>query len=253
MWFLGLLLLAAAGGLAWGHRAQQRKLGMIASTEVCTARHLRELAASMADGLGTGSLRFPAAVSGKVRCDQPLTSELAEAPSVYYSMTVSREVESQRREAGGKSSTSRSWEQLAHQKRSVPFTIEDATGRLAVDPEGATFTAETALSRTEPAGGGPRTLTVGRYTLQAPADPRTRGYRFQEETIAVGGEVYVLGEVSDSGGELRLVSPAADGKLLISVKSREQLLKELGSGSKFLRGAAIVSGVLGLLLLIFGL
>ena len=50
----------------------------------------------------------------------------------------------------------RTSEQLAHQKRSVPFRLEDATGSLSVDPEGASFTAEKALSRTEPAGSGPR-------------------------------------------------------------------------------------------------
>ncbi len=253
MWFLGLLLLATAGGLAWGYRSQQRKLGLIASTEVCTVGHLRELAASMAEGLGTGSLRFPAAVSGKVRSEEPLTSELAEAASVYYSMTVSREVEEPSDPTEGKSSTRRSWKQLAHQQRAVPFAIEDATGSLAVDPEGASVTAEQALSRTEPAGAGARTLTVGRYSLQAPADPQTRGYRFSEEVVPVGAEVYVLGEVSDPGGELRLANPTGEGKLLISVKSREQLLKDLGSGSKFLRGAAIVCGVFGLLLLVFGL
>ncbi len=248
MWFLGLLLLAAAGGLAWAHRAQRRKLGLIASTEVCTAGHLREVAGSMAEGLGAGSMRMPAAVCGTVRCAEPLTSELAETESVYYSMTVARDVEEEREGSDG--SKRRTSEQLAHQMRSVPFTVEDATGSLAVDPEGAAFTAEKALSRTEPAGGGPRRLTVGRYSLQAPFDPRTRGYRFEEEVIPVGQEVYVLGEVTDSGSELRLASPAGEGKLLISVKSREQLLKELGSGSKFLRVAAIVCGVAGLLLLV---
>ena len=167
-------------------------------------------------------------------------------------MTVAREVEEEREQAGGGSGKQRTSEQLAHQKRSVPFRIEDATGSLAVDPAGASFTAEQALSRTEPAGSGPRQLTVGRYSLDAPADPRTRGYRFFEETIPVGREIYALGEVTDPGGELRLASPTGEGRLLISVKSREQLLKELGSGSKFMRGAAIACGVLGLLLLVFG-
>ncbi len=252
MWLFGLLLLAAAGALAWGYRQQRRKLGLIASTRVCTVEHLRELAVSMAEGLGSGSLRFPAAVSGKVRCDRPLTSELTEARSVYYSMTVTREVEEER-EGDGSRAPQRTSEQLAHQQRSVPFIVEGATGSLAVDPEGAVFTAEKTLSRTEPAGGGARTIVVGRYTLEAPADPRTRGYRFEEKAIPVGREVYVLGEVTDPGGELRLAGPAGKGELLISVKSRELLLKELGSGSKFLRGAAIVCGLLGLLLLIFGL
>ncbi len=251
MWFLGLLLLAAAAGLAWGHRAQRRKLGLIASTEVCTVEHLRQLAASMAEGLGAGSLRFPAAVEGTVRCGEPLVSQLAEAESVYYSMTVRRESEG----AEGGDEKRRSSEQLAHETRSVRFEVEDATGTLAVDPEGAAFTARETLSRFEPAGGEARTLTVGRYTLEAPAPVpdaagRTLGYRFEEQAVPVGARVFVLGEVTDPGGELVISSPAREGKLMVSVKSREQLLKELGSGSKFMRGAAIVCGVLGLLLLI---
>ena len=84
-----------------------------------------------------------------------------------------------------------------------------------------------------------------------PADDaeRTLGYRYEEAVIPVGREVYVLGQVTDPGGELVMGSPG-DGQLMVSVKSREQLMKEAGSGSKFMQGAAVVCGVLGLLLLI---
>lgn len=258
MWFFGLLLLAAAGGFAFGHRARQRKLGLIASTEVCTVGHLRELAASMREGLGAGSLRFPAAVSGTVRCDEPLLSQLAEAPAVYYSMSVRREIEAQRKAADGDSEAERSErrsEQLAHERRSVAFTIEDDTGTLAVEPAGASFTTEKAVSRFEPAAAGPQTLSLGRFTRELPglaADPDTRtlGYRFDEEIVSVGKEVFVLGEVTDPGGELQMASPAEKGQFIISVESRQQLLREAGSSSRFMRRAAIVCGVLGLLLLI---
>lgn len=260
MWFIGLLLLAAAGGLEFGHRSRQRKLGLIASTEVCTVDHLRQLAASMAEGLGQGSLHFNAAVSGKVRCDEPLVSELGEVESIYYSMNVRREREEPRPQNSGSARNSNSRQtqqtsdQLAHTRREVNFVIEDATGRLDVDPAGATFTAEKTTSRFEPAGAGPQNLRLGQFTLDVPslpatADSRTLGYRFSEETIAVGSEVFILGEVTDPGGELKMARPA-DGQLLISTKNRDQLLREMDSGAKFMRRAAIVCGVLGLLLLI---
>jgi hypothetical protein len=259
MWFLGLLLLAAAGGLALGHRSQQRKLGLLASTEIYTVQHLEELAASMAEGLGEGSLRFFAAVSGAVRCAEPLVSELAEAESVHYSMHVRREVEETRpsQSSGGEERTQKSTQQLAHSQRSVAFEIEDATGSLAVDPAGASFTTENTISRFEPAGAGARTLSLGSFSLDLPNLPdddvsRTLGYRYEEVVIPVGREVYVLGEVTDPGGELVMSSPK-DDKLIVSVKSREQLIKEAGSGSKLMKGAAIVCGVLGLLLVILNL
>ncbi|MEM7354247.1 MAG: GIDE domain-containing protein, partial [Acidobacteriota bacterium] len=142
MWFFGLLLLAAAGGFAYGSRSRQRQLGLIGSTEVCTVAHLRELAASMSEGLGEGSLRFPAAVNGTVRCAEPLTSELGEVEAVHYSMSVRREVEGQRRDNAGNKRDERRSEQLAHERKSVAFTLEDATGSITVDPTDANFTTE---------------------------------------------------------------------------------------------------------------
>ncbi|MEM7584731.1 MAG: GIDE domain-containing protein [Acidobacteriota bacterium] len=256
MWFFGLLLLAASGGLLYGHRSKQRKLGLIASTEVCTVDHLRQLAASMTEGLGPGSLHFGAAVSGTVRCDEPLTAELSGVPSVHYTMSVHREREEQReaRSSGGETQTQQTSDQLTQQTQSVRFTLEDATGRLEVDPAGATFTAEQTISRLEPAADGGQSLRLGTFAMDVSNPPpttegRTVGYRFREQAIPVGHEVFILGEVTDPDGELRMARPA-DGQLLISVKNRDQLLREADSGSKFMRRAAIVCGVLGLLLLI---
>ncbi|MCP3964338.1 MAG: hypothetical protein GY719_41450 [bacterium] len=261
MWFLGLLLLVAAAGLLWGHRSQQRKHGLIVSTKVQTVEHLRQLAASMAEGLGAGSLRFFAAVEGKVRCAEPLTSELAEVAAVHYSMDVRREAEEPREERGSGhakgGSTRRASEQVAHSRHSVAFEVEDATGSLRVDPAGAKFHTEKSLSRFEPTGGEARRLQVGSVDVELPArsggdGSQTLGYRFEEEVVPVGAEVFVLGQVTDPGGELRIGSPEERGRFVISVKSRTELLQELGSGSKFMRGAAIVLGVAGVLLLLFG-
>ncbi len=254
MWFLGILMLAASAGFAWGHRSQQRKLGLLASTEIYTVEHLKELAASMTEGLGEGSLRFFAAVSGTARCAEPLVSELAEVDCVHYSMRVRREYQETSQGARGEERTQTSSQQLAHSERSVPFVIEDATGSLAVNPAGASFTTEEAISRFEPAGSAARTLSLGRFSFELPDlvandAERTRGYRYEEQVVPIGRDVYVLGEVTNPGGELVMSSPAG-GKLLISVKSREQLIKGVGSGSKFMKVAAIVCGVFGLLLLI---
>ncbi|MEM9593718.1 MAG: E3 ubiquitin ligase family protein [Acidobacteriota bacterium] len=250
MWIFGLLLLAAAGGLAYGHRSKLKRLGRLTSTDVHTAAHLRELASSMADGLGAGSLRFPAAVSGTARCDAPLTSELTQTPSVYYDMRVRREFEEERERDGQRETVTRS-ESVAHNRRALDFQLEDATGAIPVDPDGASFVAEKVLSRFErEAIAGD--LQIGAFTLRvrASGSGRTLGYRFEEEAIPVGTEVLVVGEATDEGGELRLAAPADGDKLLVSVKGKPQLIRELASGAKGLKIGAVVCGALGLLLLI---
>ena len=258
MWFVGLLLLAAAGGLFYGYRSKRKRLGQIVSTDVHTVEHLRELASSMAEGFGTGALRFPAAVTGRVRCAEPLTSELTQTPAVYYSMRVAREYEEERSGSGSRagSATQRSSEQVASNQRSVAFQITGATGSLQVDPSGAkVLGAESVLSRFEPAGADESALRVGRFELELTprsGSSRTLGYKFHEEVVPLDREVYVLGEVTDPGGELRIGVPEGEGELIVSLKSRTQLVKELGSGSKGMKIGAIVCAVAGLLLVLFG-
>lgn len=255
MWIFGLILLLVAGGLALGARSKHRRLGRIVSTETCTVGHLRELAASMAEGFGSGELRFPAGVHGKAVCAEPLVSELAEVPAVYYAMTVRREYEATEtvRDAQGREErkTRRGSDQVAGNERSTPFLVEDATGSIRVDPSGARFVAEKSLSRFDPSAD--RRLRVGRFTLEPAGHPggsRTLGYRFEEQAIPVGREVYVLGEVRDPGGELTLAGAEEGGEFVVSLKDRSQLIRELGSGARGLRIAAIICGIVGLLLLV---
>lgn len=253
MWFVGLILLAVAGGLYYGHRSKLRRLGRIVSTETVTTEHLRTLAASMAEGFGSGSLRLPAAVSGRIVCPEPLVSELAEVPSVYYSMSVQREYEEESHGDEKNRGPQRRSERLAHQERSVAFEVRDSTGSIAVEPAGAKFIAESTLSRFDPASAGAQTLEAGRFSLEIPAPPsssKTLGYRFEETAIPADRDVYVLGDVTDAGGELGIETPENDGEFLISLKGRSQLVRELGSGARGLKIAAIVCAVLGLVLVI---
>lgn len=257
MWIFGLVLLAVAGGLFYGHRSKLKRLGQIVSTEVHTVAHLLKVASSMAEGFGSGSLRFPAAVAGKARTAEPLVSELAESPAVYYAMSVHREYEEDRPQESSRDGKDRGprrgSEQMARNVRSIPFQVEDATGSIRVDPSGARFIAENALSRFEPTAGGEPRLRVGTFELvpRHAGSSRTLGYRFNEEVVPVDREVLVLGEVSDPDGELRIGSPEGAGELLVSTKSKTQLVKELGSGAKGLKIGAVVCGILGLLLVLF--
>ena len=110
------------------------------------------------------------------------------------------------------------------------------------------------LSRFEAAGETMRRVEIGQVALDLPAqgsgERRNLGFRFREEAIPDGSKAYVLGEVTDPGGELRISTPEEGEPLLVSLKGREQLIREMGSGSKGLDIGAAICGVLGLLLLL---
>ena len=93
MWIVGVILLLAAGGCVVGHAAKKRRDTAMATTETATVEHLEELARSMREGVGAGSLSYAAEVKGRVECTQPLVSELAAAECIHYRMRVQRQYE----------------------------------------------------------------------------------------------------------------------------------------------------------------
>lgn len=259
MWVFGILALLAGGGLWYAYTVQKRRLALLQSTETATVAHLQELTASMADGVGAGSLLYRTEVKGKVRCDAPLRSELAEQPCIYYTMQVTHEYEETyyERDQQGRNvqRTRHGTETVASNTRFVPFMVEDSTGQIPIVPEGASFIAETVLSRFVPQEelhGG--TLRMGQWTGQAPgirsSDRQTLGYRYEEEAIALGRDIYVLGEATDREGKLCIMRPHDQSDLLISVKGEEQLAREGSNTMTLCLIGAMVCELLGMGLLI---
>lgn len=253
--------MALGGGLFLAYRGKNNKLAAIESTETVTVEHLRTLADSMAEPFGQGALRMPVEIRGKVTAEQPLLAELSEEPCVYYAMSVAREYEetyietdSQGRQRQG---TRRGSETVNSNKRSISFALEDATGRLIINPKGAEIVAEQALSNFEPAADSGGMIRHGRFSLRVPRfgpGRRTLGYRFHEEIIPLGREVYVLGEATDQGGELRVGSPQGkEGRFIVSLKGEAQLRRELEKSTRWLWLAALGCGTLGFLLFLGGL
>jgi len=82
---------------------------------------------------------------------------------------------------------------------------------------------------------------------------RPKEYRFEEEVIPVGKEVYILGEVVDSDGVLRMQKPLRGGKFIISVRREESLLREGKLTMIGLLLGAIVFGLVGLAMIVLDL
>lgn len=257
MSILGLILLAVAALLFIVSASHKRKLGLIRLTETSTIAELRALAETGDEH----ALRTPVEVKGTVVCDEPLLAELSETACVYYAMKVEWEFEEIFYEDDERTKVSHSRESsevLTQEKRLVPFWVEDYTGRILVDPEGAEIIAEKTLSRIETDEGAPDSeIRMGAFALAAPwltslEERQPREYHFEEEAIPVDAEIYILGEAVVRNGELVLQKPGRGGRFLISVRGEEELLSSSKRTMLAWRLGAWLCGLLGLAAIFFG-
>ena len=253
MLYLGFILIAFAVGLAIAFFMVKRKYGIMQATPTQLVSELEMLIAQ-------GETRPQVAeVKGRVVCEHPLISPLAEVPCVYYAMRVSWEYEEIFYEDTGDGKRlehkREGEETLAEEKQSVLFYVRDASGSLKIDPDGAELITQHVLSRHETDEGIPdSTVRMGRFAMTAPwstseEEQRPLMYHFEEEAIPVDAAVYVLGEVTQHGGELRLQRPQRGGRYLISVKREEQLLALGRRRATLYLVGAILSGIAGLVLI----
>jgi len=256
----GAVLMVVSIALYLVSAAQNRKLAAIRGTPTSLAADLRSLASSVGQELGGGSFAEAAEVKGVVRCEHPLVSELSEVKCVHYSTKVTREYEetSWETDANGRrvQRTNRGSDVVSENSRSVSFEVEDSSGRIPVEPEGANIVAERVLSRFDPGEAAADGLRLGRLVLRlAPAlsSRRTIGYRYEEHAIPVDRPVYVLGEASDAGGTLTIRRPSAKGgRFIISLKSEEELARIARRAVTVLRVIAIVADAAGVALIAAG-
>src|SRR5215218_6958656 len=78
--FFAVLFVVAGGVLLYFRNRTKRKSALMSQTETSNA--------SDVSGIAPGTL---VEVKGTLRCDEPLTSEMAEKTCAYYSSTVARE------------------------------------------------------------------------------------------------------------------------------------------------------------------
>lgn len=262
MLIIGSLFVLIALAFVIAYLVQRRKYGTIRATPTFFVEQLQALSDDLARRGEGGSLRFITEVKGRVGCDQPLISELTETECVYYRMKVEWEYEEVFYEEDGDDRREHKREEeevWAEKKEASLFWIEDATGRIQIDSEGAELIAQQTLSRVADDEGLPdEEIRVGRFAMEAPwktseEERRPKEYRFEEEVIPVGHEVYVLGEVVDSEGVLRMQKPLRGGKFIISTRREESLLREGRLTMIGLVLGAIVFGLIGFAMIVLDL
>ena len=265
---VGLLLAGVAVVLFTFAQYQRTRLRQLRTAQRSTTRELAAIAESVSQALvEAGNYSQIAEVSGVVRCDAPLTSEVTKQSCVYYDAQVSREFEESRfgggRRARRRSSrTRRGSETVSSNAQRVRFWVEDAFGRILVDPTGAEIEAIQTADRFESVelaglGGslkiGGFSLTLNLPTLGQEPGRRTLGYRYRERALPVGRRVYVIGEVSDASGELTVQRPRGKGRFLISLRSKDEIVRSATTQVRWLLTGSAGSGAVGAALVLLGL
>ncbi len=230
----GVLTWVAAGVLVYFRRGRLRKTGLMRDTETTTAAGVAALAA------GT-----PVEVKGTLRCEEPLTSEMAGRECAYYVSRVIREYRETERDADGDLETRRRTQVVAESERFAPFSVEDSSGTVGVSGEGAEVDALEVTNRFEEGEGGEAGFAVGGVTINMGEGERTIGYRHVESVLPIDAPVYVLGVVREDGRIGPLDDGGGRGGFLISHRSEEEL-------EKGYKRDALVLGLIAAGLLVFG-
>ncbi len=125
-----IIFLVAGGALLYFRSRTKQKAALMGQTETSNA--------SDVSGLAPGTL---VEVKGTLRCEEPLTSEMAGERCAYYSSKVVREYLERDYDDDDVGSDRRS-EIVAHNEQFAPFTVEYPTGSVPVNAEGAEVDAK---------------------------------------------------------------------------------------------------------------
>lgn len=259
---IGIALIGLSILLIFLRRKSQDKLLEIKSTQTSSTKELVDLCQSVKDGIGnSGGFKQLSEIKGVVKCAQPLNGELSKQPCVYYAMDVSERYEETYYEKDSKGNSVRRTRtgstSVASNSQSVHFEVEDTTGRITVNPNGADIDPVQVVSKYEPSTQGRNSISFGSFSFnvgRSSGDRKILGYEFTEKIVPLDRRVYVIGEASDSTGELMLQQPSEKGKpFIITLKSEEELTKGTESNIKALLFGAIASLIAGIGAIVYGI
>jgi hypothetical protein len=237
-----VIFLVAGGVLLYFRQRNKQKAALMTRTETSNA--------SDVSGLAPGTL---VEVKGTLRCERPLTSEMAGERCAYYSSQVVREYLERDYDDDDDVGPDRRSEVVAQNEQFAAFTVEDDTGSVPVNAEGAEVDARQVVNRFERNTGseGP-SITLGGATVHLGGGERTLGYRYTERILPVDAPVYVLGTVQEGGG---IGGPPGDEghRFVVSHRSEEALGQSLGKTVLWLGVGAIGAIAVGVILLVVGI
>lgn len=222
-------------GLIYGFM-QKLKAGRVADAPLVGTGQAAARGSQLASPKGAISAQ------GRVLCPQPLLSPVTGTPCLYYDVKVT---------AKWKDGEVEKSKELDHQRVAAPFAIDDGTGAVAIDAsKGGDF--EPSQVREESKGTGllggitGTDLLFGNFRVQTGMLALGTTYTVREEVLPVQQTLYACGKAAVAGGPQCAIASPDWRQLLLSNKSREDMLASATKGAKtFLIGgaAAFASGI----------
>lgn len=238
-----VIFLVAGGVMLYFRNKTRQKSALMSQTETSSASDI--------NGHAPGTL---VEVKGTLRCEEPLTSEMAQKTCAYFSSTVTREYlrpdyDHDDNDVG----SDRRSEVMAQNVQFAPFVVEDHSGSVAVDAEGAEVDARQVMNRFDRNTGNEGTFSLGGVSINLGGGERTIGYRYTESILPVDEPVYVLGTVQENGGIGAPRSGEEGHRFVVSHRSEEALGQSLGKTALWLGVGGAGALVLGVVLAVIGI
>ncbi|MFT5823395.1 MAG: hypothetical protein ACI8ZM_004656 [Crocinitomix sp.] len=256
-YLIGAGVLGILGLILW--LVKNKKAGKSASLELMDTSRIKDVNQNyteMEASMGAGSFSLQVEVKGKAHSETPIESELSKEPVVYFKSEVVHEYEKQETRKT-KDGTEKHWvkhkDTVSENLRwAAGFGVVDETGFIEVNANKSKFHTEKLYSNFEK--GDPNKDSSGGLNLKIKGFSigigggsknkglRTIGYRYTETGIRMGTQLYVVGDANDRDGGLIISDPKdkAD-QFIVSVKSKQEFIGNIGSAVKGLTIGAFVS------------
>ena len=262
---IGGIILAIIGGVLWILMGKKEgKLGVLQDTETSTTNEVMENFNSMTDSFGAGNFSLFTELKGTAVANTPLESELSKKDCVYYKSTITREYEELKKSTDSEGKVTKKWVRKSetvsvNENTAAGFSLKDNSGEILINIAGAELHTMKTFSDFEQAndkGSGWTKISIGGFSLTTGGNNstiRTIGYKYEEHSIPLNTQLYVLGDANDRSGKLT-VSKSKDKKVpfIVSTKSEDELTANLGSSVKGLKYGAFACFGIGGAIAIWG-
>ena len=226
---LGICAAVAAAiglGLLWWRSRVGKEIALMASFETSGAGSVAQMAPGSA-----------VEVKGTLRVRTPLTAEFSQQPCAYFKAEIEREEVYYERDSQGRDQRKTRTTTVYSNMKYGQCLVEDQTGRVGIDFDGATIEAVQTMNEPTAAPSSGTGLIGG--VLSALANSNST-YMRKESILAPDIPIYVLGEVQQGG----LIGKPAKGSkhktFVISHKSEEERTKSLTSTTRWLLAIALI-------------
>lgn len=256
---IGALLIAAGVGLFFYNKKLANKTLEMKYLETSSCGDAISDAEKIIAELGSGNYSKMIELKGTCTSDEPLKAEFSNMDCVMYTNAVYREYEkleiSRDEQGNEKQQWKRTSTKVGGVTRHIQFGVDDGSGTVLIDPEGAEFHTEQVVKKYEEVSPNNTSFSLfgQSFSLGISGSEKTKGFRYEESIIPLKSNLYILGELHDRNGNL-LVSKPQQNKtpFIVSTKSEEALTQKFESTGKFALVGGIVLIVIGIGSLIYG-